>query len=162
MQSNAVFSSLKQGVLICNADSRILYFNAAYEAYLGHPLSEVKGHRITRYRKNAQVPQVLASGQPLEGLLRREKNQLYYASIYPITEGTVITGTISLVTSLEQDHTRKSSRALTLAQRVREFEQQEILTAVAACGGGTEGKRKAAKELGISLATLYNKLKEEG
>lgn len=47
---------------------------------------------------------------------------------------------------------------LTLAQRVKEFERREALKAVERHGSTTQGKRAAAAELGISLASLYNKL----
>ena len=46
----------------------------------------------------------------------------------------------------------------TLGSRVREFEREEIRKMIRRFGENTEGKRKAAKALGISLATLYNKL----
>lgn len=46
----------------------------------------------------------------------------------------------------------------TLAQRVRSFEQEEIARVLNRHSPTTEGKRQAAAELGISLATLYNKL----
>ena len=45
-----------------------------------------------------------------------------------------------------------------LAQRVKEFERREALKAVERHGSTTQGKRAAAAELGISLASLYNKL----
>ena len=47
---------------------------------------------------------------------------------------------------------------LTLAQRVKEYERREALKAVERHGSTTQGKRAAAAELGISLASLYNKL----
>ena len=50
---------------------------------------------------------------------------------------------------------------LTLAQRVKEFERREALKAVERHGSTTQGKRAAAAELGISLASLYNKLSGE-
>lgn len=45
-----------------------------------------------------------------------------------------------------------------LADRVKRFEQEEIERALLQYGHTLEGKKKAAAELGISLATLYNKL----
>lgn len=47
---------------------------------------------------------------------------------------------------------------LSLAQRVRAFEQEEIAKLLLRHGSTLEGKKKAAAELGISLATLYNKM----
>ena len=49
---------------------------------------------------------------------------------------------------------------LTLAARVKQFEREEVLRVVARYGNSLEGKKKAAAALGISLASLYNKLKE--
>lgn len=45
-----------------------------------------------------------------------------------------------------------------LSQRVHLFEQSEIHKLLLRYGSGLEGKKRAAAELGISLATLYNKL----
>ncbi len=49
----------------------------------------------------------------------------------------------------------------TLYQRVREYERGEIRRALQYYGSDLKGKRAAAAELGISLASLYSKLKEE-
>ncbi len=49
-------------------------------------------------------------------------------------------------------------QALPLAQRVHAFERSEINKLLLRYGSTLEGKKKAAAELGISLATLYNKL----
>ncbi len=49
----------------------------------------------------------------------------------------------------------------TLYQRVRDYERAEIRKALQYYGSDLKGKRAAAAELGISLASLYSKLKEE-
>lgn len=46
-----------------------------------------------------------------------------------------------------------------LADKIKEVERQEILKRISLFGDDIEGKRRAASSLGISLATLYNKLK---
>ena len=46
-----------------------------------------------------------------------------------------------------------------LSDKIREIEKQEILKRINLFGSDIEGKSKAASSLGISLATLYNKLK---
>ena len=48
--------------------------------------------------------------------------------------------------------------ALPLVQRVRAFEKREIQRLRARNGASLEGKKKTAAQLGISLASLYNKL----
>ena len=45
---------------------------------------------------------------------------------------------------------------------LKEVERREIQKAIAKHGTTTQGKRTAAKELGIGLATLYRKLEELG
>lgn len=47
---------------------------------------------------------------------------------------------------------------LTLQQRVKNYERNEILRLLNVNGDDTNGKRKTAEQLGISLASLYNKL----
>lgn len=51
-----------------------------------------------------------------------------------------------------------ASDGRSLAERVRVFEQQQIAAALQLHGNTVEGKKAAAKTLGISLASLYNKL----
>ena len=94
------------------------------------------------------------------GMVRREGTQEYFASVYPIWEEHHIRGSISIVTSLVQFEKRESEAHMTLEERVRRFERQEIQNTLLLYGRDMEGKQKAAKELGISLATLYNKIKE--
>lgn len=57
----------------------------------------------------------------------------------------------------ETSETKKRPGSVT---RLKELERQEIKKALELFGNGTEGKKKAARELGISLATLYRKLEE--
>lgn len=46
----------------------------------------------------------------------------------------------------------------TLAERVHQYERQQVMSVLEQFGNTLEGKKKAAKALGISLATLYNKI----
>ena len=160
MQVHSVLESLQQGILICDQHSRIVFFNQVYGDFIGVPLETAKGHKITDYRKSAIAPEVIWSGIPVEGMVRREGAQEYFASVYPIWEENHIRGSISIVTSLVQFEQRETKAHMTLEERVRRFERQEIQNTLLLYGQDMEGKRKAAKELGISLATLYNKMKE--
>lgn len=160
MHTKSVLQSLRQGILICDSQARILYFNESYGEFIGQKLEEVKGKPITDYRKHALAPEVIESGRLVEGVIRREGNQDYFASVYPIVEGNRISGSISIVTTLAAHQLKISRKNQTLEERVRQFEKQEIQAEISYYGQGLEGKKKAAKALGISLATLYNKLKE--
>ncbi len=56
--------------------------------------------------------------------------------------------------------TSECSSSQTLSQRVKAFEQAEIRKLLLKNGNDLNGKRETARQLGISLATLYNKLAE--
>jgi PAS domain S-box-containing protein len=49
-----------------------------------------------------------------------------------------------------------------LSESTRSSEREAIRDALALCGRSVEAKRKAASRLGISLATLYNKIRQYG
>ena len=49
---------------------------------------------------------------------------------------------------------------MTLEERVRRFERQEIQNTLLLYGRDMEGKQKRQRNSEISLATLYNKIKE--
>lgn len=154
---SSVLASIKQGILICNKEGKIIYFNDAYSKFIGKKLEEVAGMPINKLRPGAQVPLVLKKGKKKENIFRKEGNQEYYTNIYPILENEVLTGTISIVTTIDKEKLKSRERK-TLQERVREFEKKEIEDMLFLYGYDTEGKKKVAKELRISLATLYNKL----
>lgn len=158
MNSLSALHAIRQGILICDHSSRILYFNEAYEEYIGVCLEEAKGHRITEYREGAMAPQVLRTGRPVEGILRQEQGREYFASVYPVYEGDQVNGSISIVTSIDQSRSQAAQLTGTLEERVREFEQREIRHMMSVYGSDVASKKRIAAELGISLATLYNKL----
>ncbi|MEQ2455517.1 sigma-54 interaction domain-containing protein [Flavonifractor hominis] len=61
--------------------------------------------------------------------------------------------------ALPNDLTRiRETAGLTLAQRTSAFERRVILNLLERNGSSLEGKKKTAAQLGISLASLYNKL----
>lgn len=140
--------------------TRVYYFfNEIYGECINCSLKDVKNLPITDIRPGSHVPEVLKFCRPMENILRNENGQEYFASIYPVIENDIIYGIISLVTTIGQieEHVSKDRRSL--YKRTREFEKQEILRTVALYGNTLEGKKMAAQTLGISFASLYNKLK---
>lgn len=158
MKATSAFQAVKQGILICDREGRITYYNAAYEEYIGVSLKNSRGRRLTDYRPGAKVPEVIETGIPEEGVYREEHGQGYFASIYPIQEEEGIVGSISIVTSIELSKKQKEVHTGTLNERVRRFEGEEIRYMMSLYGSNVSSKKKIAEELGISLATLYNKL----
>lgn len=161
MNSLSALHAIRQGILICDRSSRILYFNQAYEDYIGISFAKAKGHKITEYREGAMAPEVLRTGEPVEGVLRCERGQEYFASVYPILEDGMVRGSISIVTSIDQSRSQTDQWTGTLEERVQEFERREIAHMMSVYGSGVAAKKRIAAELGISLATLYNKISEK-
>ena len=72
MRVNSLLESLRQGVLICDRQGRVVYMNEAYAAFTGPDPEAAKGRKITELRAGARVPEVLKSGKAVEGVIRRE------------------------------------------------------------------------------------------
>ena len=157
MRAKSIFKSIQQALLICNKEGKIVYFNDAYADFIGRKLEDVAGLPIKQIRPGAAVPNVLRTGKARENMYRVEGEQEYYANVYPVIEDNIITGTISIVTTINKEKLKERPRK-TLQERVGEFEKKEIEEMLFIYGYDTDGKKAVAKELGISLATLYNKL----
>ncbi len=157
LNTKSIFQSIQQGLLICDKDGKILYFNKAYADFIGYRLEDVVGQPIELIRSGSVVPNVIKSGNAWENIFRTEDSQDYYANVYPIIDGEVVSGTISIVTTIDQE-VLKMKPERTLKERVRDFEKKEIEEMLFVYGYDMEGKETVAKKLGISLATLYNKL----
>lgn len=84
----------------------------------------------------------------------RELRNVLEASVYLSPDGFITPDSLP-------GHIRRrpdQEQRLPLSQRVRSFERAEIQKLLQRYGDTLEGKKKTAAELGISLATLYNKL----
>ena len=88
------------------------------------------------------------------GNVRELRNVLEFSAY--LSSSGIITEE-SLPDSLPPDP--QSAPLLTLAPRTRAFEKREISRLLEQNGSSLEGKKKTAAQLGISLASLYNKLK---
>jgi len=96
-----VLDSVEQGILVCNGEGRIEYFNDSYGKFVGKDLEDVKGKHLTELRPGAVAPTVLKTGIPLHSLRRKENGKDYFADIYPIRSDESIIGTVSIVTNLD-------------------------------------------------------------
>lgn len=84
----------------------------------------------------------------------RELRNALEASVYLSENGYITRDSLPAHILLHSGETD----SLPLTQRVRAFERQEIGKLLLRYGSTLEGKKRTAAELGISLATLYNKM----
>ena len=161
MKAKSALQSLRQGIVICDAEGCVVYVNAAYAEFTGIRPEKIRGKRIRDVRVGSLVPKVLRTGEAIEGVYKSDGERSYFASVYPIYEAGEKKGTVSIVTTLEQSRARKRPGGGTLKERVREFERQEIRRTLLLYDDNLEGKKQAAEALGISLSTLYSKMESK-
>ncbi|WP_371373577.1 sigma-54 interaction domain-containing protein [Sporomusa aerivorans] len=93
------------------------------------------------------------------GNIRELRNVIEFAA--NMCEENLITQ-LHLPPVLLVESTSQTAPSKTLADMVCETERQLIINALRGEDSSVEGKRKAAKRLGVSLATLYNKMNRFG
>lgn len=91
------------------------------------------------------------------GNIRELKNAIEFA--VNMMDGNEIKS-YNLPTRMQKVLNNSEIKLRKLSEIVEEAEKKEIKNALKLFGNDINGKKKAAKALGISLATLYNKLKE--
>ena len=92
------------------------------------------------------------------GNIRELRNIIEYAAMMAM-DGVIDASCLppSILQSIGVEW-RESDASRTLGELVKDFEKQEIRRVIERYGDTTEGKKAAAKELGISLSSLYAKL----
>ena len=108
---------------------------------------------MNRVRKRHEG-EAFVDGRVVSGEIERELRNVLEFSAYMCEEDTIVLA--SLPTNLVRESAKSEKE--TLAERVRRFERGEIERSLLCHGNTLEGKKQAAADLGISLATLYNKL----
>ena len=119
---------------------------------LARTILDELGHRLRRPFTLTDDAVECLQAHDWPGNVRELRNVLEFSAY--LTPSGVISRA-----ALPSDLIRRSEDAgLTLAQRTRNFEKREIRRLLDKNGAGLEGKKKTAAQLGISLASLYNKL----
>jgi len=93
---------------------------------------------------------------PWPGNVRELRNVIEYA--VNMCEDNFIT-LLHLPKWFKIDNERQRLPISSLTEMVQEFERRTIQNAIEHFGSSVEAKQRIAKELGISVATLYNKIK---
>ena len=86
--TRAVLDAMQEGVLIIDAQERIVYGNRAYVAFLekeaGGPIGPIEGYPLRLLRPGARLPEVLAQKRPILHTPRQESEDIYFVNMYPM------------------------------------------------------------------------------
>ena len=99
--ARASFQSMREGILIIDAQAKILFANRSYMEFLNKTEAEIIGRPLRDIRPGARLPEVLSTGQPILHAPRMEENDnVYFVNMYPIHLSGEIIGGVSVVTFL--------------------------------------------------------------
>lgn len=94
----ASFRAMREGVLIIDAEARILFANPSYLRFIGKKEEELVGRPLKEVRPGARLPEVLITGQPILHAARQETEEIYFVNMYPIYDEGRLVGGLSVVT----------------------------------------------------------------
>lgn len=95
----AAFQSMREGILIIDAQGRIAFANRSYLEFLGRPEEEIMGRPLREVRPGARLPNVLVTGKPILHAPRMENDSdVYFVNMYPIVQNGAVVGGLSVVT----------------------------------------------------------------
>lgn len=94
------------------------------------------------------------------GNIRELENSMEYAVNVETTDTIMLKSLPSRIKLNLQSKSSKMESPKTINDTIRDVELNEIITAVNRFGWNTRGKQEAANHLGISVATLYRRLKK--
>ncbi len=95
----AIFQAMREGVLIIDNQTRIVFGNRSYLEFLNKTEQEIVGRPLREIRPGARLPEVLATGRPILHAPRMEENDdVYFVNMYPILTDGEVSGGLSVVT----------------------------------------------------------------
>ncbi len=181
----SILGSVQDAVEIANSDGYITYVNSTFEKITGIPRAERIGQNI--FHVSPESPLALAIRTQKSVQLQKSYIESYGKEIVfnasPIMVRDELHGAVSVfrpltdVVKLMEELQKSTSVIEGLYDKVSQLnglselnvsdvmpidkmEQLLLRQALTKFGYSVEGKKKAAKALNISLATLYNKLKK--
>lgn len=135
-----ILNSIYDGLVVVDAESRILYANPAYSRLMGVPVSKVLGKKLSEIEPQSRVLEVLRTGKPVVD----DPSHVHsvgidiVTSITPLFEGNKLVGAVAIfrdvseVLALQErlrlalDQVEKSSRELK-ELRARLLQQDDLI-----------------------------------
>lgn len=181
----SVLSSINDAVLMANNNGQITYVNKGFHDLTGIAAGDIIGKNIYEWCPDFPVAKALKSTQACNGLKSHipgsDKELLVNAT--PILVRGELHGAVGVIKQmpdiikLMEDLQRSTSVIESIYDKlgqinglsdiyvsdimpIEKMEQLLLRQALAKFGFSVEGKKRAARALNISLATLYNKLKK--
>lgn len=154
----AALDSLRDGIIAVDHAGIVLYCNrAAHDKLLAE--MDLTGQPLVHWYPPAAPPHL----ERREGIRevtfdRRGRRLSLLEEVSPLRHGGRVIGRLVVLRDIPAAGAVIRPPRPTLA----DAERQLIQEAMARCGTSGEGKRQAARELGVSLATLYRKLRQYG
>ena len=74
----AALQSMREGVLMIDAEARIVFVNQSYLDFVKKTADEIMGRPLREVRPGARLPEVLVTGQPILHAPRMEENDDIY------------------------------------------------------------------------------------
>jgi len=97
-----IFDIMSEGILVIDAEARIIYGNRPYCEFLKMDICQIKGALLREIRPGAMLPNVLKTKKPILQAPRQEKEETYFVNMYPIIENENVVGGLSVVTFIRQ------------------------------------------------------------
>lgn len=86
-KQKSIFDVLAEGILIIDAEGKVVFANEAYRSFLKMEQHEIEGRILRDFRPHAQLPSVVASGKPVLHAQRLEGlEEAYFVNMYPLRE----------------------------------------------------------------------------
>lgn len=93
---------LQEGIIVVDADTKIIFINKAYEKHIGQSRKEIIGRKIVEIRPKTLLPEVMKWGKPLYDTVRHANNKETFCDFIPIKDGDNVIGGMVVVRDFRQ------------------------------------------------------------
>ena len=92
----SILNSVNNGILIVDDSLIVRYINPEYSLITGVTQDQIIGRLLVEVRPGAMLPEVVRTGKPISGLIRKEKDVEYVVDLAPIILDNTIKGGIGV------------------------------------------------------------------